>query len=410
MKILFIIIFLILLTNYGEAQQEPATLTISRDSYASKETLQAEFIVNIDLANQVTTSNFFLTDEFSESIPLAIFMERISKNYYIIYFNIPELSYGKYNFEARDVRYIEDDILKQFSVKKTFMLLNQSLDNISVSVKPGVILEDGKLEIINNNLEPVNITIEAPLNMNLSKKLILNDRITLNVKLEEKDYFIKIIYANKNYLIPVLAKNISKNETIIILNPPANSIIFLNSSLGDKFPKEINIEANKTIYNPLYIKNNWNFPLSNLSFTLTGNLKEILTLDKFNFDEIQANGVLEQIVIINENKNLSKDRYKGAIVVSSKEGTISYLNLDFNIVMEELDIIKNETKTIDVTYYNFSNVNQTSNKVKEEKKGSTFIKIFIILLVLATIIYFIFKRKIRKEETFGEHFYKFKKP
>lgn len=410
MKILLILFFLILLINYGEAQQEPASLTISRDSYASKETLQAELVINVNPVNQITTSNFVLTNEFNNGIPVAMFMEKISKNYYVIYFNLPELSYGKYNLEARDIRYVEEDTLKQFAVKKTFVLLNQSLDNFSISVKPGVILEEGKLEITNNNAEPINITIEAPLNTNLSKKLILNDKLILNIKIHEEDYFIKIIYAAKHYLIPVLAQNISKNEIFVILTPPSNSIIFLNSSLGDKFPKEINIDANKTIYNPLYIKNNWNFPLSNISFILTGDLKEILILGKSNFDEIKANEILEQMVIINENKNLSKNNYKGAIVVASKEGTISYLNLDFNIVKEESNSIKNETKFIDIIYYNFSNVNQSSNKVKEEKKGNAFIKIFLVLLILTIIIYFIFKRKIKKEETFGEHFYKFKKP
>ena len=409
MKRLLIILFFLFLMNLAYAQE--ATLNVFRETYTSKETLQAELNINVDPVNQITASNFILSNEDNEVIPISLFLEKLSQNKYFAYFNLPELLPGVYTFEVRDIRYVEDAVLKQASVKRTFNILNETLNNTSISINPGVILRNQKLEII-NNLHPVNITIEAPSYTNLSKTILLSDKLSLNILLNEEDYDIKIIYNNKQYKIPVINLNKEivnqtvipfENETNLGLIPPEDSIVFLNSTFGKIFPQEINIDRTTTIYNPIYIKNNWNFSLSNITFTINGNLKEILILDKYQIFLIQGGETRKQIIIINPYKNPDKNDYFGSITVTSSKGTVKTLNLNINFLEEQNNITKNITIE--------DKVNKTENKTQpvimpKQKKANTFVIVFIILFLLAVFIYWLFKRKIKKQESFEEHFYK----
>ena len=122
MKRLIIILFFLFLMNLAYAQE--ATLDIFRETYTSKETLQAELNINVNPVNQITASNFILSNENNEIIPISLFLEKLSQNKYFAYFNLPELPYGVYTFEVKDIRHVEDTVLKQASVKKTFTILN----------------------------------------------------------------------------------------------------------------------------------------------------------------------------------------------------------------------------------------------------------------------------------------------
>jgi len=393
----------------NSAYAQEIMLNIARENYNIKETLQAELKFNVDVINKITASNFFLLNENNSTIPISLFLEKISKDYYYAYFNLPEINPGIHTFEVRDIRYIDENgLLKQVSVRKYFNLLNQTLDNTSISINPGIILQNQKLTLI-NNLNPVNVQIEAPSYTNLSKNILLMNRYSFDVFLYEQSYTIRIIYNNKNYDVPVIKlNNLVQNDTIIQTTPPINSIIFLNSTFGEKFPTEINLERTTTIYNPIYIKNIWNRELTNVTFTISGDLNEVISLDRHNFDLIQSEETRKQILIINEDKNATKSSYSGSVIVTSNEGTLSNLNLKLNFYSQN-------NLTVNVTQDGIVIFNRTDNKTQPQpegkpKSGTTFIMIIIILAVIALIIYFMFKRKIIQTETFGEHFkYKFKR-
>ncbi len=404
MKKFLLLIFLISIIAASAQNTSIGDLSLYRNDYDSKETLQAELNLNIHTTNQLTQSNFILSKD-NKIIPISLFLEKLSNEHYFVYFDIPDLNAGVYDFDAKDLRYInqEDGLLKQASIKKSFNILNNTLNSSSVSIDQGIILMNTKLNII-NNLNPLNITIEAPSYTNISRKLLLNDKLSLNIKVLDEDYQIKILYDNKEYKIPVL--NINKNLTnnSVVLNPGKDSIIFLNSSSGNDFPNLIILNKDAVIYNPLFVKNTWNFPIYNLTFSIVGDIKEILSLDKNNIDIIKPNEEIKQIVIINQNKNPSKNSYKGSIVLKLDKNTLSYLDLNVNF-NEKINGNKNFTYVSNHTF-----VNKTKTQVNEPKSKNSFIKIFIIIVIIVTVIYFIFKRKIKKEESFEEHFYKFKKP
>ena len=405
MKKFLIFILFLLLINVVNAE-DPALFSILRNSYNAQETLQAELRLSVNLVNKVTESNFFLSDENNNVIPIALFLEDISKSYYFAYFNIPNLQPGAYNFEAKDIRYIDnaDGLLKQYSIKKTFVILNQTSDTSSISISPGIILSNGKLEL-KNNLNPINITINAPPNANLSKVLFLMDKVLLDVKLLESNYNIEILYGNKKYIIPVLT-NQKPQENVLILTPPKNSVIFLNSSLGKTFPKVINLNKNQSLRNPLYAKNVWNLPIYNLTIKITGDLKDILNLEENKVSSLDPNETTMYFVLINTSK-YKKETYTGDLTIYSNQDILSSLTFNINL-FNKLNLtnltIKDEVRVINFTNYTNTPLPQDSNS------PSSFIKIFLIVAVLIVAVYFIFRKKIKKEESFEEHFYRFKKP
>ncbi len=411
-KFLILLLFLITLINLANAE---SNFNILKASYNSGETLQAELNLSVNPVNEITQSNFVLTNQNNETIPIPLFLEKTSNKYYFTYFNLPNLEPGIYNFEARDVRYIdeEDSLLKQLYFKKQFNLLNNTLDSTSVSIYPGIILFNQKLTIT-NNLNPLNITIEAPDYTNLSNTYLLINKIILDIKLYDQAYNIKVDYKDKEYNIPVVSHNeevISNttNFTNILEVPSVDSIVFLNSTLGYTFPKEIFIKKDISIYNPFYIKNVWNYSIYNLTFTITGSLAEIVGLDKYTLEELKSNEARKQILIINENKNPSKDYYFGSILVTSPQKTASYLNLNINFIEEQNNLTLNNNIT-NIGFKPNQTINQTQTNYPEKNNSPIiFIVIFIIIIIALFLIYILFKKKINKEESFEEHFYKFKR-
>ena len=405
--LLLIITLSILLINLVNAQDE-GNLNVLRENYYFKETIQSNLFVNVTTVDKITQEKLFLINQNNQEIPASMFLEKISNSYYFIYFNLPELPPGNYKLELRNVRYIDetDGILKELTLQDQFSISNNT--NVSVSINPGIILKDSLLEIKNNAL-PVNITIEAPSYTNLSKSYNIINSLKLNVKISEEDYNIKLLYEDVSYNIQVmnLNKNLVENTTEIQPIPPINAIIFLNSTLGTYFPKEIILDNKSSIYNPFYIKNTWNYTLDNITLKVSGILSEILVLDKNNLGSIDKDETIKIIASINQDKNPRLDNYLGSITVTSLQNTVSYLSLRIKFASPESNLTKNETVVQNTTKKNETKVIPPT---KTDKKSPLGIIITIIaILVILFIIYLIAKKKFIRTESFEEHFYKFKR-
>ena len=130
--------------------------------------------------------------------------------------------------------------------------------------------------------------------------------------------------------------------------------------------------------------------------------EEEFRLNNYNID-IDTDEASQQIAIINENKNPLKANYKGSIVATLNKDVLSYIDLNINFVSKI-----NSTDNTNTVVYNISNKSKIVNTNKENSKSNSILVIFAIIAVIE-IIYLIFKRKIKKEESFEEHFYRFKK-
>ncbi|MEK6835761.1 MAG: hypothetical protein AABX55_01945, partial [Nanoarchaeota archaeon] len=179
-KLLILLLILIPIVN---AQEQPLIISLSRENYVVFETFQAEVVFNIDPVNEITASNFVLTDKLNNKIPIALFLNKLSDNYYFIYFNLPNLSTGTYNFNVINIRYIDEN-LKQISVSKSFNSENINFTDekllSSISINPAIITTyDTKLEI-KNNFDKLNLTIQAPNYLNLPNEVTLDKILNYN--------------------------------------------------------------------------------------------------------------------------------------------------------------------------------------------------------------------------------------
>ena len=407
MKTFLLIFLLILPLTYAQE----ITLNIPRDNYTIKETLQADVTINVNPINEIKTSNFILLDENGVKIPIALFIDKLSNDHYFIYFNIPELQPGYYKFLVDDIRYI-NKTLKQVSQDKIIYIDNST---ISLSINPGIILQETILEFRNNGI-PIKINITSPSFTNLPRELDLYDFKRYNIKfpLGSYDSEIKLDYADKSYIIKLLVpykeeslENFEEeiNQTQVITLQEEENIIFLNSTLGTRFPGKIIIEKISSPNNPFYVKNNLDLKLTNLKFSLTGNLNQIIRLNLTNVDHIDKDEIIKQYIWVNENRNSTSKNYNGYITIMSDEGYSNKLYLNIDIKEEKIkETIKIENKTLS----NLTN-NQSINKSQE--KNNTLLNtsfLLILIIIVSMIIYFIKKSK-KKTKSFEEYTSKLKR-
>ena len=190
-KILILLLILLPIVN-----AQDITISLSKNNYYQHETLQAEILVNLSLAERITASNFALLDKKNSTIPVPIFLEEISNNHYFIYFNLPKLSNDTYYFSVKDVKY-NDVVLKKLSESKEFYLNDQN----SISIYPAIFnkLNSTTLKITNHG-NPINLSVNAK-EINLSGNYNLKDVLNLNINIPKNiiiDNCIQAIYAAAN--------------------------------------------------------------------------------------------------------------------------------------------------------------------------------------------------------------------
>ena len=282
-----------------------------------------------------------------------------------------------------------------------FLFQDESLPN-SISVSPGIInTRETKLEI-KNNYNKLNLTIEAPSYLNLPKDVTLDNFVSFNIKIPiniSKDN-IKINYNEKSYLIPIILETIEESKNVEaepLLAPPKEVIIFLNSSYGIGFPKEIKIDKFSSPNNPFYLLNKWDFTIRNISFVITGNLKEIIRLNITNVNEIKPNETLQQYIWINERKNPSLDSYNGEILILHNQGVINALPLSIGFKEKNKSPELNQTVENETSKEKISNKTVTPEKEENKKSYLPLIIIAIIIVIIILILAFLATRKKEKE-------------
>ncbi|MEK6835591.1 MAG: hypothetical protein AABX55_01055, partial [Nanoarchaeota archaeon] len=231
----------------------------------------------------------------------------------------------------------------------------------------------------------------------LDKILNYNIKIPPNITKDN----IRINYNGKFYLIPILLETKEELREIIeiepLLTPPRNSVIFLNSSFGTKFPEKIRITKDSSPNNPLYLVNKWDFTIRNITFLVTVNLKEIIRLNLSNIEEIKPNETLQQYIWINEKKNPSLNNYNGNVVILYNQEILNLLPLNIEFI-EKFETKINETKINETTEV-IPEVNKTITEEKQEERKSKLPLIIIgivILIIILALIFFATRKKERE--------------
>ena len=84
-----------------------------------------------------------------------------------------------------------------------------------------------------------------------------------------------------------------------LLQPPKNSIAILSKR---KYIDDIFLKKDQAI-KEFNLTNTWDYQLNNITFMLTGNLNEVIELEKDRFTSISKDEIKHQRLIINKNKN-----------------------------------------------------------------------------------------------------------
>lgn len=398
MKKLLILVLILLPSVYAQ----DITITLSKDIYYQHETLQADVIINLSLAEKITASNFVLIDKNNKTIPVTLFLEEISNNHYFVYFDIPKLEKDNYYFLVKDVKYL-DNILKKTSRSKEFYL-----DNVtSISIYSAIFnrLNSTILRITNYN-NPINITLTAD-EINLSKTFLLEKifNIALDLPKNIDNFNIRIDYGDRFYLIPVITykeiiiKETKDKEPLIYTQPPSNSLILLNSSFGNYFKDKIILTKNSFAEGPFYVKNTWAYAINNIEFKLTRNLNEIARLNLTFIPEIKSEEILTQYIWVNENQNPSKLKYSGNIEVKPEQGNLILLPLEVIFSEEKIEnnITKEEKIDLNKTFFNQTK-QETITKEEKTDKNIIIATIILVLILLSIFIYFLFKKSSKKKD------------
>jgi len=268
-----------------------------------------------------------------------------------------------------------------------YLLFNDERNLPSISINPGIVNKLNMFSLnIKNNGDPIDIEIIAPNFTGLPSNVLLETELNYILSGEES-YNIEIVYGNYSYLIPVLAENVT--ESLILLPPSKDSIVLLY------VPEIVNetLLFDDKVKDSIFFKNNWGFSLHNISFVLTGNLNEIIRLDKYNYGVIEANETLEQIMWINEDKNPGEE-YSGYLIVTSEEGTFVSLPIILYFTLNEEEITM-ESDLEDVEEENVTgeeDVGGDDDKGGDEKKSKAWLWIIpLVLIVIIGVVLFFFR-------------------
>lgn len=436
MKILyFTLIFFFLSLSFVYA--EVVDVDFSKGNYLVGETVLAEINFNYELSSVLRNNNFKLTDSDDNAKSATFYLVRVNQQRYFLYFDLPtSLDVGTYKLKA-DFLYRESGINKAGVILQQFSV--NSGDNV-LSVNPaGIFTDDAK----NDNLFYIHLkskegSFDVSLYSTDSFVEISDEQISLNsgqdktiqVFIDEDkldngtndaevilDYpgggnkiFVAALYpifidepGNDSEIINDTNTTEIINDTNVTLVVPIDAIrIIEDASMID-----LNLSSNNSIEGYLRYKNFWNESVTDLTFSLLGNINEVIEL-KFNtVDEIESEEVLMQFIWVNKEKDVLPGYYSGEIVLSNEDFIVKfpvYVNLfEEEEIVENVELIPNQT----LEDFNFSN----GDLPPIEEKSNTLFFVIIGAIVVFLVIFFVFlyKKKGVKKQEFGEFIKKFEK-
>ncbi|MDD5331799.1 MAG: hypothetical protein PHE43_03180 [Candidatus Nanoarchaeia archaeon] len=400
-----ILIFTILFSSFCFAQ---FSLDDFRDGYCRKDSFVAEIQFQEISTKAILPGDFKLYCD--ENVQIAPFLVKNNEVDYFVYFDLPDRT-G--NCELRLKLPYEVDGKSTVVENKVDIIIN---DCYSINYKPAVIKigtdKYNKIYVKNNDVNVSELTITADSYLILSKNAL---SIPSN---EVRTFYVyeSTSKPSKN-IYEVLLGDYKLFILTSIIEETANETVSENISEGYfGFSDELK-ELNKIIYfdqsssGPLEIVNNFDSKVNEVKAEVTGNLKDVLKLEKDSFAFINPGDKINLYVYINNEKNAAVGVYSGTIELTSKEGygdsySIEVEVLDYpeeeTVVQKETFLHENSTADnteVDDMVSQIIKINQTET---EEVTSNSKLRVWSMLwlvLVLAFIIYLIYKFLNRKKET-----------
>jgi hypothetical protein len=270
-------------------------------------------------------------------------------------------------------------------------------DNI-LRVKPAIVILGSKGSF-SLELNDVNGTYTVNVASNSEKVVPRKSSVDLEKGNKVNLYFdyeifygeslITLSYDNRSYEVIVVGEEeeIVGNESVENESIDEGSLVFLVTKNVD-----VNIRSNETVHGELKVQNNYKHSIDNLVYSLSGNLRDIVSFEDENVS-LGSGEIYSNIVYFNRGNSSETGEYSGSIILSNSEYSIE-LPIDVSVVGAD--------EHSESTYVVF---NQTVIDIDNEEEGNGIyiIGIVLIALLVALIVLVILKLRQRNEKSFEEY-------
>lgn len=410
-------LLILLLVPTVLAQLDLIEITSQRTELSPGEVYQAE----IKLTNPITElkkTNIKLYSSENTLIPVSPFLNELGNNYYYLYFEIPySVEDGTYQLRIQDQSFLVNGVLQQFEGMEEITVAKSQP---SIAVTPGYFLlparEIREIRVITTSkdiqtniffLTPTYIThpyiTEQSINPNVPRTFTFSYD-TSNATTSE----LVVNSGLKQYKIPILIEGqIENNQENTTQNQQTDPItFFVNNNHLEKTTK-----ADRSIEGNLYMANNLNTSITDITSELTGNLNEVITISPIY--EIPASSNFTTFMSINGAKDAKEGLYSGEFILSNDLYSSS---LKITIIVEETETTREIIEPPEVTGTTGTAEPETTSPIEEfvpwnlsdgyeeESKvaASPFMLLIIILVVIAVAIFLLSGKKTTKKKTFNE--------
>jgi len=404
-----LMLFLLILSSFL-VSANPLNITLIKEEYSSKETLQTYLGINTLLNEQISINDIQLWQN-NVKLEISPFLVRLKEDQIFVYFDLPYLEEGNCSLLIKDLTYLKSGILVKENQTKSFSILN--VDSV-ISLNPAIIKvinfnEDTSYNIVLKNKGSTSVNIS--LTENYDYIYLSKETFTLNSG-EEKSFVvyidptlidssqeakIEISYGDKKYDLFVYLDRNGEEEILV----PANfSNITINR--GQKVAFNVSSDYDKSFdfgegtQGNILISNFGNESVENIIFSLTGNLDEVVTFNLSRIDLINPGESIKQYVWINKEGNAEPGEYNGNFVLNYSSGSDSWA---IKILIKEKANEVDDTNDSDITKKNDTIPiigNGSNYTTPEDKTTEKSVKVWIIFLIIGVALaigLFLFFRK-----------------
>ena len=387
--ILFIIVFV-----FGSVSAFSIDTNLAKENYFSGETLQAEIFINGVLEEEISTGDIKL---FCNNTLIGVspsLLKLGTTHYYSFFWINKNLKSQQCEFKIKDVIYYDNGFLKQDSFSKNFSLIetNESLlfinpagfkiDDIGSQNNLRVYLENLGRDITNISITTEDSFLELSISdvSGISESSSYFD-IYLSEFLynNEEKAEINLEYGTNNFIIPIWIS--SQDESNI--TPIEENITYVDESKiefimdVDKF--NVSLGEKEDLSGYVTIKN-VGLSLTNIIFSLTGNLAEVIDLQTETLSSFNSGDSFKEYLYVNQIKDAMPGNYEGVLKIDYESKSI-----EFPIFIE--------IKTEEIVLNGTGDVVDPGQPPKDEKSISIWWFVLIGLLILLGIVYFLYKKK-----------------
>lgn len=364
-----------------------------QDGYVPGETMQ--FSVP---GETVYASRIFLYNASNVEIKGISPLVQVIRGDSYVSMNVPDdLVNGTYTLKADGMETTFDiiDVNDALQFKPAFVVLDKNDDRFTIVIKNVLRHNTLLANSSTDSLRPYKVmkVLDAKDTLNLYVDYIyenLSEDAQLFLFMGERSYTIPVFYPGAEAADVVPEEEVVAEQPVVAqpVEEEAPALVFLVSTTQ----VEKTLAVDQTLEDTLSVQNQLNVPLSNLSFSLTGDIGDIVSLNETTLDSLDAGETFTVHLTVNERKDAVPGTYEGNLLFGNDAYSAS---LPFSLTVEEAALAEEETEVVTIEPLQ-----------KEEGEGTNTVLVVglvIIALLAFLIVLVVLKLRQRPEKRFRQY-------